>query len=365
MGPPGAARSDGPSVPVANFTDGRRLTIGTREWPSKCQADEAHFPRRRQARDHAGARCLAQERRRWPRALNAPPSAAAPPSDLAESPPRESTTGPAAASVAPTVADSSSAPPRPSPASSSLHRTTRMTPGEMHVRTAEANLANAMLRLVSLTPATDRSATDIGDVTNALASTEEARPAVDGFNAAAPTVSRPPAPHRTWVRPPDWMPHKADWPGYSEPTPLPIWPTLRKPSATYDAPADSADPSVVTPSPAANSNASRDSPVLSVDTAQLSEAAPPLSPSQSPSPGSSDSDVLRQYVNAKRQRTSPIVLSLVSPDDADTELVRLLSSILGVPCSISRRGDTLPPGFSSTSSTRSSSTDPSSLAGSR
>jgi hypothetical protein len=48
----------------------------------------------------------------------------------------------------------------------------------MHVRAAEANLANAMLRLVSLTPATDRSATDIGDVTNALASTEEARPEV-------------------------------------------------------------------------------------------------------------------------------------------------------------------------------------------
>ena len=120
MGPPGAARSDGPSVPVANFTDGRRLTIGTREWPSKCQADEAHFPRHRQARDHAGARCLAQERRRWPRALNAPPSAAAPPSDLAESPPRESTTGPAAASVAPTIAAPPPADRRP--ASSSRFR---------------------------------------------------------------------------------------------------------------------------------------------------------------------------------------------------------------------------------------------------
>ena len=60
-----------------------------------------------------------------------------------------------------------------------------MTPGEMHVRAAEANLANAMLRLVSLTPATDRSATDIDDVTNALASTEEVRPAVDGFNCRA------------------------------------------------------------------------------------------------------------------------------------------------------------------------------------
>ena len=60
-----------------------------------------------------------------------------------------------------------------------------MTPGEMHVRAAEANLANAMLRLVSLTPATDRSATGIDDATNALASTEEVRPAVDGFNCRA------------------------------------------------------------------------------------------------------------------------------------------------------------------------------------
>ena len=59
------------------------------------------------------------------------------------------------------------------------------------------------------------------------------------------------------------------------------------------------------------------------------------------------------------------MLSPISPDDADTELVTLPSSVLRVPCSISRRGDTLPPGFSSTPSTQSSSTGPSSLAGSR
>ena len=45
-----------PSVPVANFADGRRLAIGTRKWPSRCQAGEAHFPRRRQARGRASAR---------------------------------------------------------------------------------------------------------------------------------------------------------------------------------------------------------------------------------------------------------------------------------------------------------------------
>jgi len=45
-----------PSVPVANFADSRRLAIGTRKWPSRCQAGEAHFPRRRQARGRAGAR---------------------------------------------------------------------------------------------------------------------------------------------------------------------------------------------------------------------------------------------------------------------------------------------------------------------
>ena len=60
---------------------------------------------------------LAQEKRRWPRALHAPPSAAAPPSDLAESPPRESTTGPAAASVAPTIAAPPPADRRPAPSS--------------------------------------------------------------------------------------------------------------------------------------------------------------------------------------------------------------------------------------------------------
>ena len=92
---------------------------------------------------------LAQERRRWLQASHAPPSAAALPYDLAELSPRESTTGPDAAPVAPTVADSSSAPSRPSPASFSLHRTARMTPGEVHVRAAKASLANAMLRLVS------------------------------------------------------------------------------------------------------------------------------------------------------------------------------------------------------------------------
>jgi len=157
-----------------------------------------------------------------------------------------------------------------------------------------------MLRLVSLTPATDRSATDIGDVTSALASTEEARPAVDGFNCrahclpAARASSHMGAPSRLDAA-------QSRLAGYSEPKPWPIRPTLRKPSAIADAPAGSADPSVVTPSLAANSNASRDSPVLFVGAAQPSKAAPPLSPSQAPSLGSSDSDVLRQYVTAERQ----------------------------------------------------------------
>ena len=88
----------------------------------------------------------------------------------------------------------------------------RMTPGEMHVHAAEANLANAKLRLVSFTPATDRSAAaDIGAAMNAtLASTEEAQRAVDGANVSAPTASQPPVPPSTCVRPPDWMPHKAN-----------------------------------------------------------------------------------------------------------------------------------------------------------
>ena len=85
-----------------------------------------------------------------------------------------------------------------------------MAPGEMHVRAAEAKLANAMLRLVSLLPTTDRGAPDRDEATSTFVSDEEARPTVDGVNAAAPTISRPPAPHRTWVRPPDWMPHEAD-----------------------------------------------------------------------------------------------------------------------------------------------------------
>ena len=73
----------------------------------------------------------------------------------------------------------------------------RMTPGEMHVRAAEANLANAMLRLVSLTPATDRSAEDISAAMGAaLASTEEAQRAVDDTNLSAPY--RRPASHASF-----------------------------------------------------------------------------------------------------------------------------------------------------------------------
>ena len=125
------------------------------------------------------------------------------------------------------------------------------------------------------------------------------------------------------------------------------------------APAGRAGQSAVTPSLAANSNSSRDSPVLSVDTAQPSGAV-------LPSPGSRDpgvlrlhdAGILRKYVNAERRQTAPIVLSPISPDDADTELVRLLSSVLGVPCSISRREGALSHGCSSTSSTQGSSTAP-------
>ena len=73
-----------PSVPVANFSDGSRLAFGTREWPSRCQAGEEHFPRRDKLEVARTRDRLAQVKRRWPRALHAPPSAAAPPSDLAE-----------------------------------------------------------------------------------------------------------------------------------------------------------------------------------------------------------------------------------------------------------------------------------------
>ena len=151
------------------------------------------------------------------------------------------------------------------------------------------------------------------------------------------------------------MPHKANWPGYSEPQPWPAsWPTQRN-SPTADAPADSAGQSAATPSPAANSNSSRDSSVLPDDPTQPSGAVPP--PSESRDLGR-DADLLRQYANAEREQTAPIVLSPISPDDADAELVRLLSSVLGVPCSVSRREGAPSPGLSSTSSTQGSSTGP-------
>ena len=209
-GPPApmAPSSPAPTLPAAGDppsapTNGHQSAKPTKRTPHVAARLEVA-----QARDR-----LAQEWRRWPRASHAPHSAAAPSGDLAESSPRESTTGSAAASTAPTVADSSSsAPSRPSPNGASLHRTMRLAPGEMHVRAAEANLANAMLRLVSLTPATDRSAADIDNATSAtLASTEEAQRAVDGANASAPTISQPPVPPSTWVRPLDWM--LPDWRG--------------------------------------------------------------------------------------------------------------------------------------------------------
>ena len=316
------------------------------------------------ARDH-----LAQERRRWSRASYTPPSAATPFIGLAESSPPESTTGPAVASAAPTVADSSSAS-RPSPAGFPLHRTTRMAPGRqppgaMHIRAAEAKLANAMLRLVSLLPTTDRGASDRDEASSTLVSDEESQPTVDGVDAVATTVSRPPTPHRTWVRPSNWMPHKADWPGYSEPAPWPAWTTPRD-TAAADAPAGSVGPPTGTSSHAADGGAPQSPPVLSVDAAQPSSAAPPSPGSRDPDPlRLHDAELLRRYVNAELQQTSPIVLSPISPEDADTELARLLSSVLGVPCSISRRDGSLSPGSSSTSSTQGSSTGPSSLAGSR
>ena len=143
---------------------------------------------------------LAQERRRWLPASHAPPQTAALTSDLAESSPREPTTGPAVASDAPTVADPSSAS-RPSPAGFSLHRTTRMIPGEMHVRAAEASLANAMLRLVDLQStarghdleSTVRDTSDLVSTASTPVNDEEARPAASDsdLHARSPSPDRP------------------------------------------------------------------------------------------------------------------------------------------------------------------------------
>ena len=307
---------------------------------------------------------LAQERRRWLPASHAPPQTAALTSDLAESSPREPTTGPAVASDAPTVADPSSAS-RPSPAGFSLHRTTRMIPGEMHVRAAEASLANAMLRLVDLQStarghdleSTVRDTSDLVSTASTPVNDEEARPAASDSDLAPLllAVSRPPKPHRTWVRPADWMPHKANWPGYSEPQPWPASWTTQRNGPTTDAPAVSAGHSATTPPPAVNSDPSWNSSVPPDDPTQPSGAVP--SPSGSRDHGR-DADLLRQYVNAEREQTAPIVLSPISPDDADAELVRLLSSVLGVPCSVSRREGAPSPGLPSNPSTQGSSTDP-------
>ena len=308
---------------------------------------------------------LAQQRRRWSRVSNAPLSATAP-NNLVGSSPNAPANGPAVAPAAPSVTGSASALPS-SPSGFPLHHTTRMTPGEMHVRAAEASLANAMLRLVSLAPATDRTASDLDNATTALVDDVEARSANDGLSAIPLADSRLPTPRRTWVRPPDWMPHKANWPGYSEPQPWPAFSTLRN-SLPADAPACSVDPTTGEPSTAAGSDYARGAPALSADAAQLSHAASP-SPESRVSDASrlqsNDADLLRQYVNAERRQTSPIVLAPISPGDADTELARMLSSVLGVPCSISRREGTLSPGHSATSSTQGSSTSPSSLMGNR
>ena len=154
-----------------------------------------------QARDR-----FAQERRRWSQVSHAPPMATAPSAALTESlPPSwrsslplpsegESTTDFAAISTAPTIigSSSSSASSCPPPACAPLHRTTRMAPGELHVRAAEANFANAMLRLVSLTPAADRNKADVGAGTGAaLTGTVAAQRAVDDANISAPTAAQP------------------------------------------------------------------------------------------------------------------------------------------------------------------------------
>ena len=151
------------------------------------------------------------------------------------------------------------------------------------------------------------------------------------------------------------MPHKANWPGYSEPQPWPASWTTQRNSPTTDAPAVSAGHSAATPPPAVNSDPSWNSSVPPDDPTQPSGAVPP--PSESRDHGR-DADLLRQYVNAEREQTAPIVLSPISPDDADAELVRLLSSVLGVPCSVSRREGAPSPGLPSNPSTQGSSTDP-------
>ena len=61
-----------------------------------------------------------------------------------------------------------------------------MVPGEMHVRAAEANLANAMLRLVGLTGHVNLESVGTSDLASAASTPvddEEARPAVSGIDA--------------------------------------------------------------------------------------------------------------------------------------------------------------------------------------
>ena len=141
--------------------------------------------------------------------------------------------------------------------------------------------------------------------------------------------------------------------------------SLASPAAAPRAPVSSA-PSSTVPCALATSALSAVDPTSPTPAAAAASNSPPLLTSPSPSAGggaspavpSGAADVppsapsaalLAKYARAERQQTAPITLSPIAPADADAALARLLSSVIGVPCSHGPRD--LAPGPGSLSAT--------------
>ena len=104
-------------------------------------------------------------------------------------------------------------------------------------------------------------------------------------------------------------------------------PTNSAPPAVDSASPTPAAPAPPTPPCSASLSTSPSPPATS--------SAPPAVPSSvaGVSPTVPSDDLLAAYARAERQQTTPITLSPIAPADADAALARLLSRVIGVPCS--------------------------------